>query len=465
MITLAIVIVVASAGCIGPVDNILNDGSSESGSGNTVDAIPQQADVVMLIDPIGFLEDPTTREMGNYFIQDVAEQDGEYDSRLDSFFDQFNDNLSESLNGTEIEIATEDIGDIAVFADTDQVQEGTPTLDQASQNVSDQYAGVVFELDISEDDLEELSQLAENQSTENQDLVETSQYKDRTLFTVSDSGESLSLALLDEGLHVAGPTDVVEDAVDTYAGDSEGVDESIIPERESNTYLSLGTGDLNQTYDGLAEQVDGVEEDPKINSVLLTYSTNADDTIELSADLTSDDGDALFNTQAELENQLSDLRAQVRNNSSAIPEFTEPVLGEENLDVSYQQSTLSFTYQATTQELQDFFDGLYEADLGTGFVPGLGGDEPQVTFPQITTEYETNDLDTGYEINMTVVQNENVQTLRFENSEGEQVASFSELEEGEQLNVTVPEETTSVNVYGVTSDGNEGLVNSVFLGF
>lgn len=488
---LIIVIMVTLAGCVGPIDDptgLLGGDDNDVSGEEPTDAVPSEANFVAQFDPVGLVEDPTTEEIGNYVSQEFAPTNQSFDNQVNQSFEDVNEQLETFLQeeNLSVELSPDDFGQVVLFGDTEQLDQSagagavpmtaagadeseSQTLQQSPEtDLNDQYAGVILELDLSEEDLTELFNAASDQVPADADANLTQgEYNNLPMYTFESEGQEASLIILDEGLHVLGPTDVAQDAADTYVGDSEGVSQDIVPNSTENTYFSLGTSDVNETLTGVSDQVENIDEDPQLESVLLTYSTNGDDTIELDADLTLDSGTAPFQMELEIEDQLEQFRAE--NGSQQNPQFgfVEPVAGEDNFDVSSDGDTLTVSYQATTDEIKEFIDGLSEADLGLG--PGAGpgtgpgaGPGTGSDFPLIDVSTNVTEVDGQKQVVVEVLENENVETLIVEDFSGEVSESFPDPQVGDVYTVDVPP-NTNVDIRAQTESGTESSVEFLFV--
>lgn len=472
-----VVVLVSLAGCIGPVDDITGIlGSDDNVDGeDPIDAVPQESNFVMKVDPIGFAEDPTTREIGNYALSNFSQTNQSFSSQLNSSFEQFNNQIQEDLadEDVDVELRAQDLGEVVFFGDTEQlqtegsglqgVQSGPTTLQQQppnpTQNISNQYFGVVVELNLTESELTELFNATEGSDNATDATFQQEQYNGRPVFTVEEDGQSVSLAILETGVHTFGPTDVVEDAVDTYVGDAEGVNESIVPEDGDNTYLSVGSTDVNQNLTGVSDQIDALDEDPSVESVLFTYSTNGDDTIELSSDLTLDSTQAAFQLQLEGQDGVEQIQEAPENQTGQFG-LVEPVLSEDNINIGSDGATLKVDYEVTTSELKDFIDELQESQLGS---TPTQPDQPVVSTPQISLSTEVTGADSDNPtVQITVDENENVQELRVSEQLGNNTRTFDDPQVGDVYEFEASPQS-NVEIYGTTEEGRESFVDFVFV--
>jgi hypothetical protein len=490
---LLIITMVALAGCVGPIEDptgLLGSDNDASGE-EPIDAIPSEANFVAQFDPIGLVEDPTTKEIGNYASQELGMQNESFDSQINQSFDSANQQLERFLQdeNLSVELSPDDFGDIIVFGDTEQIDQSVAgsgvnpvsmtgsdqtdgeTLQQTPEsNLNDQYAGVILELDLSESELTELFNAASDQiPSDAQGNFTQSEYNGFPMYTFESEGQEGALIMIDEGLHVLGPTSVAKDAADTYAGDSEPVSSDIVPNTTDNTYFSLGTSDVNETLTGVSEQVENIEQDPSVESILVTYSTDGDDTIQLNADLTLNSSQAPFQMQVEIEDQLEQFRSE--DGEQVPPQFTfvEPVAGTDNFDVSSEQNTLSVSYEATTDEIKEFIDGLSESGLGMGPGTGTPDDEnsddvtapPQEPdFPDIEVTTDVNEVDGQKQVRVEVIENQNAENIIVRDFLGNVSETFENPQQGDVYTVDVPP-NTNIEIIGVTESGTEAPLTVV----
>lgn len=474
-----VIALVSLAGCVGPVGEfgILGE-DNNSEQVDPVDAVPQESNFVMKVDPVGFAEDPTTRDIGNYVLSNFTQTNQSFESQLNSSFEDFNNQVQAGLDkeDVDVQLQIQDLGDIILFGDTEQlqptssglesIQPSATTLQQQptppTENISNQYFGMILEVDLTESEITELFNATGNTATSS--TFEQKQYKGKTIFTVESNGESASLAVLGTGVHALGPTSVVEDTIDTYVGDSESANESIIPKDGVNTYLSVGSSDISQNLTGVSEEVESIDEDPSVESVLVTYSTNGDDTANISTDLTMDSTRAAFQLQLEAQSRISEIQGGSENQTSEL-EFIEPVLSKDNINIGSDEATLKLDYKVTTDELKEFIDGLQDSPIGsTPTQPDeTSPDSPVPNTPQISLSTQVeNSTSNNATVRIDVDENENVDRLRVTEQLGNNESIYDNPRQGDTY-IFETGSSSNVEIYGKVESERETLLDFVFI--
>lgn len=463
-VIIALLMMVTLAGCVGPLENpseILNNNNGEVDGENAVDAIPQNANTVAIADPIGLLEDPTTREIGNHVLQEVPDEGQEtefdnYDQFLNDSFQQFNDALVESFEEEEIdvELQIEDFGRVVTFAEVDEnvTEQGlttTPGLEDTDQEVFDQYGGVIIELEIGEEDIDEVFNTASEEIEQEEDVEYTKgQYQGFPIYTVDDGNASVSFSVIDEGLHVLGTTEAVEDSIDTYRGEASGVSESLVPDEGDNTYISVAAEDLGVDLEDTSQNVEDLEEDPTLQSYSLSYSTDGSETMTISTEVTFESAEAASTIEEQSTAPLEEFRTQLEqaNQTSEQQELLESLIGEEAVSVQRNGQTITTDISTTTDDMEQLIDLL----VGGQSVPGFGGvsESDSGTETQVPEgpdiEVDTN-ATVGPQLTVEVTSNENVDALEVRS--GEEVIDENLLDGGEGT------------LGSQTYDGTDGLQN------
>lgn len=513
---IAIVLMITLAGCVGPVDDPtgLIDGDSEEfdvEGEEPVDAVPQETNVLLQADPIGLLEDPTTEQIGDHIIQTFDEETDEFDSydeALDDTFDEANEDIEEALEDEDLdlELEIEDLGEVVMFASIDedltelgesQVTGAPDGGDDFELEEDDLYFGTVIELDLNEEDLDELFNTVENEFNEElEDLEEDEEidnveitketYEGFPIYTLTveiDTEETeepvdveeigVSLALIDDGLHVAGTTNAVEDAIDTYRGELDGVDDELLADPDTNTYFNFAAGDLGVEIPGVSEQLEDLDEDPTLDSARVSYGTDGDEVMTTSTEVGLESFESASAIEGEVSEALDEFRTQIdeaqeqsENGEDADqPPATgselaliAPLIDEDRLTVSQEGTAITAEYETTVVEVTEFIDQIDDLEEGDAdaFAQLLGFgattdsdhhgpvvDEPQ---PQIVVEQDV-DRENG-QVTFEVLQNENVQVL---------TVRSAGVERGQQ-EIMLNSETGSETVDLVQSQGTIELI-------
>lgn len=316
-------------------------------------AVPEQSNVVALADPVGFLTDPVTRDVGNYIIQEEL--------GLNQSYSRLTENLSQDLSGpqTDANISATDLGKVVVFGEVSdsvgysQGEDLNVSAGQSQQtltNISEQYVGVVFELRATESELDALYGLSQN-ATGDQTTVTKHSYKGHTIYTANSTtaavdSVSFGVLSLEDGLHVAGREEVVEDSIDAYEGDAGHVSHELLPESGENTYLSVGTSNIDDNL---------TEENPTPKSIVASYSTDGDDTAILSARIN-------FDSVADATQYSDDVLEGALNQREGTP-FLEDV------DIEVLDSAVTLTYEASTDQINSSINDTAQALQNVSFAP------------------------------------------------------------------------------------------------
>lgn len=430
-----LVLVVILTGCVGPIDDPtgITGGNNVEGEVPS-DAVPERANTVLLADPIGLLQDSTTRDVGNHVIQETMNEDSRefdnYDEALNNSFQEFNDNLETALDGenVSVDVDVNDLGRVIAFAEVDDniTEQGLSTsgvdTEQATEEF-DQYGAVIIELDISKEDIGKLFREASDEIEEEEGVEYTStQYEGFTVYTVEEDNVSASFSVIDEGIHVAGTTEAVRDAIDTYRGDSNRVDESILPNIDDNTYVSVGAQNLNFELDGTSQQVQSLQEDPTLESYSFTYRTDGSTDITLSTEASFESAESAVEINNLSTQQLDSLRNQIEQREQQEGEVSGQLkliqifASEDALDVGRTGSTIETSVEVTTEELKDGIDIAIEGQESSAVAEPDRADRSRMD--NITQEQPDGPrirIDTNAtakpEVTVNIVENENVDTL------------------------------------------------------
>lgn len=478
-----VALAVVSAGCIGPASDLTgeilgdsneNDGSSQGD--NLSDALPSDSNVIIRADPTGLAEDETTRKVGNHVINEYANGEQNYTEYLNQGYSEFDDQLATILQNEslDIQLTSDDIGEFVMFASVDENQISSAATNVSAENTTD-YVGMAFELGLTEDEIDQVFNLAKDEYTGTADVDEVfskSTYNGKTIYTVKnvedDDSEfnNASLAILDSenNYHVIGPKNVVEDSIDTYQGDHPRVSDNILPNRDSNTYLSVGASGLNESLDGLEDEVDSMEEPPTAESVVFSYSTNNDDTVYIDMKVGFEEAISASRSAYEFENLEEDINDQIRESD----DINESVIGEVNIDST--SSDLVVSYETTVTEINNGIDFIYETYSGTRFGPSDPASEPEF---ETGTEASVNIDQSPEQVQITLDNPDNLDGayVSYRNTDDEYATAgaFS----GEDLQsagdmITISEDSqdgmvqegSEMTVFGILPDGSLVTVKS-----
>lgn len=387
--------VAAEIGVINDPIGVFGDNENTQENRTIYDAIPAQSNTVVLLDPIGFTEDPVTQDVGNYLITEELGMNKTYEETIDETFEELNQNISEPLDETEAEadIEVREFGKVVSFGNYNESELGVDTLQnpspaQLGSRVNEQYAGAVIELDVSEDELDELFELAKNQSvTENDNAtLEKTSYNGHTIYTVAgnENGEYVSVSLgvlsIEEGLHTFGRTGIVKDSIDAYEGETERVSDDVIPPHGDNTYFSAGSSGLNST---IGEERNGLT-NATVKSFLASYSTDGQDEAHLRIEVTF----RSLNNAIKYNQDVQDTLSAPSDDLS----FTE------DINVSLDNETVIISYNAKSNDIEDTINDTISAFRKS---PLFGGGElrDDYTYEPTETDYEPPEAEVDVTIN------------------------------------------------------------------
>ena len=403
--------VAAYAGLIDDPTGIFGTEQDQHDHDEIYTAVPEQSNVVALADPIGFLTDPVTKDVANYIIQDEL--------GLNQSYSRYTANLSQDLSGeqTAANITATDIGKVVVFGEIDdslgysQGEDLNVSATQPQQpltNVSEQYIGVVFELEATESELDALYGLSQN-ATGEQTSVTKHSYKGHTMYTDNSTTaavDSLSFGVLslENGLHVAGREEVVKDSIDAYEGNTGHVSHDLLPEPGKNTYLSVGTSNIDENL---------TEDNPAPESIVASYSTDGDDTAILSARINfASVADATRYSDDVLKSALSDEKDE-----------ETPFL--EDVSVEVLDSAVTIEYEATTDQINSSINSTVQALQNFSFAPTTPTDNG--------SEYDTSVYNQSEPAEPKVNVSRTDKTLSFTLQESGEYFEFYMRQDGEEL--------------------------------
>ncbi|MFC3476662.1 hypothetical protein [Halobacterium litoreum] len=195
LLAVAVVAMVATAGCTG---GVLNAGGGGSGSGSAqLDSVPASAEFVGYADVDGMVSDDNLRALMNTALETQAEQSEYYDGPT---------SVEEMLNEAEStsDLSPSKFEDVTFFG-----APGEQTATNAEQ------AGMIVTTDFTEDEL--VATLEEN----GEDLSEST-YADTTLYTYGFQGQN-AMAPLGDGTFALGDEAAVKSVLDVEAGNEEAL--------------------------------------------------------------------------------------------------------------------------------------------------------------------------------------------------------------------------------------------------
>lgn len=407
--------VAAEIGVIEDPIGVFGDNENSQENRTIYDAIPAQSNTVVLLDPVGFTEDPVTKDVGNYLITEELGMNKTYEETINETFEELNQNISKPLDetGAEADIEVREFGKLVAFGNYSESELGADTLqnpspEQLEPRLNEQYAGAVIELDVSEDELDELFEVAKNQSNSavenNNATLEKTTYNGHTIYTVAgnENGEYVSVSLgvlsIEEGLHTFGRTDIVKDSIDAYEGEIERVSDDVIPPHDDNTYFSAGSSGLNSTIGG---ERDGLT-NATVNSFLASYSTDGQDEAHLRIEVT-------FRSLSNAIKYNQDVQDTLSAPSDDLS-FTE------DINVSLDNETVIISYRAKSNDIEDSINDTISTFRNS---PLFGGSElrDDYTYEPPQTDYEPPEA----EVDVTITD--------------DRAVSFRVVEPGEYLNM------------------------------
>lgn len=350
LIVTGVVVLLVAIGGVSAFAGIGPFGGDEPES--VYDGIPNEANTVAYADPIGFSEDPTTEDVANHYLETAGAQDTTYEEAREQYKDQLDTQLQRTTDqlGTDAQISVDDVGEMAAFAKVQETQD-------VSNPYQGDYTAVVFELDITEDEFEELANSAVEESSDSQTTgnAEVTEYNGHTMLVIEQGQDQTSaIALLEEGTHVAGNREAVEDSIDTWNGDMERIDSSLIPESDAeNTYFGFSS----EVNDDLQQQINqGLESNPDVETVTGTYATNGEDEVYVDVRVTT-------STEEAAQSLVEEIRQQ-RENSQASQ--------IENINIGVEETSVTIRYEATTEEINGVIDE-FLGQTQTQTAPSIAG--------------------------------------------------------------------------------------------
>lgn len=273
---------------------VLSDDEPEA-----MDAVPADSNVVIQADPVGFAEDPVTIHTIDTALESFSGEENTYEDVVEDDFEEINEEINESLDeeGYEnIDLRLQDFGNIVIFGDHQDLEDDTDNID----GFDGEYVGILIELDITQENVETV--------LENEDVpVEETTYNGEDVFIIEENDEKIAFSTIDNGLHVLGPENVVEDSIDTYKGDKESIDEDMRPDLDSNTYLSLSVTDFDEIDDFDQDQVD--DEVSDVHTIQMSYQTGGEEEIDeaqFNVKLIMNDEDSAINIEDEIRSDIED---------------------------------------------------------------------------------------------------------------------------------------------------------------
>lgn len=199
-------------------------GNGNGGDDPAQQVVPAQATMAGFVDLQGMVDDGNLRSIGDAFLGELATMEG-YDGpeTVEEAISQAEEEAQQSSDSSEL--GSDTLESMTFFTDVEAVDQEDP------------YAGAVISLSISESEFQDLL----DQNAEDYDEDE---YNGITIYSnvdeVSDqagmSGSDAVVAWLGDGQMAAATRPVVEDIIDVFQGDADGM-----------------SGDLESHYDGVSE--------------------------------------------------------------------------------------------------------------------------------------------------------------------------------------------------------------------
>lgn len=351
---LAVAAMLLLAGC-----GSLGSGGTQSPSATdetdrtVLGAVPADATIVIVADPVGLATDPTTETVANDLLSDFG-QSANYSEIREATFRQANRNLSDTFSelGTDANLTVSGIGRLAIFSKQ-------PASSISPSQAGAAYSGVIIQANLTAAEVTSLYEQATAQLPERaQDSLTKTTYNGVPFYRINGSSypdtvagqqlpqrQSTAFAVLDSdaGLHAAGTPQAVRDAIDTYLGEAPGVDEDIRPQLTDRTYLSVG---INTT----SMDVASVSQDGSLPG----NATSITGALQTSEDTVSVEFAVTFDTATAAQAAADQAR---QNISSDTPYET---------NVSVDGQTAQATVTATATETADSIEQFIQQLAGTG---------------------------------------------------------------------------------------------------
>jgi len=321
-LTILAVLVVFLAGCGGLGGGDGGDGSSSPApSEDALDMVPTGVDGVMYFDS-GIIEDQTTEDLADGFIQMAQEQQGSAYTGPDSYQDLLDEFESQS------DLSPSGFQRVTVFGQFNQNME------------AEEYAGGIFQTDWTYEEIVDAT---------DQELgdVEESSYNGVTVYISEDEfGEVTWLGDLGDGTFVVGTEEVVKDVIDVNQGDANAFSGTLRDsfENAQDGYMKAAFTVPEEQFD---ENAGGQMGNPNdIEVITMTYYTSGD-TMNLDTQLTAASESSAQEFQQSigfvLDFAVSDMEQQNPELASLL----------EQLEVSQDGNTVTIAFSTTPQEILD----------------------------------------------------------------------------------------------------------------
>ncbi len=335
--TVAVVVMLATAGCVGSIPGFGGDGGG--GAAQPVEHVPAGVDAVVTVDA-DVLQDENTRAVLNTLFEESEagpDDPQSVNEALEQVQEQLNDNLSANLS-------IEAVNGMAAFA-------RTPAPSETSDVEANQYAGVVVSVEWDREDV--LTNLRD------ENTVTESTYQEVTVYEIVNetSEEPLYAAEYRDGLWAfSGNRTVVTDVVDVAQGDADtfsGDLRTAFDRTRDDAYVRYATtltdqqresvGSLAALY-GASAPVD-LTQFAAVTAYAGDYYTEGDN-VGVSTYLTATNESA-----AERINQT--VGALIQLGKGTVEPGTPAEAQIDALSSSHEETTVSITYEIPVSELQD----------------------------------------------------------------------------------------------------------------
>ncbi|MDZ7687971.1 MAG: hypothetical protein U5J64_04465 [Halobacteriales archaeon] len=333
----ALTAMVALSGCIG------GNGGGDSADVDVVEFVPNEADGVFHID-MAILEDQTTADLANAFIEMDMEQQGE-DYEGPESYDEI---WEEFEQGSDTEFDPRDLHEAVVFG---SVPEDPEMVEE------DGYTAGVLSADLTED---EMVGLVEQNAT-----VEADEYEGVPFYTVEpDTGSASYMAVLQEGVFSFGTEQAVRDTVDVSQGDAETLSGDLREEldrvRDGYINFAFSVPDSAMPSQGGQGSQSPFSAFEKVTVVSGSYYTDGD-TVGVSTNMRADSGD----DAQDVSDAVDGLAALGRMSfGEEVNDILEP------LEVERDESTVLVTYETTVDQLVEDIESLENLGMPGPSSPG-----------------------------------------------------------------------------------------------
>jgi len=282
----------ALAGC---GDIMGGNGNGGSGSDPVQEVVPEQAQMVAHMDIQGMVQDSNLRSIGNSFLGELATMEGYTGPET----------IEEAIAQAE-EQAQEESGDSELGSDS--IESMTFFTEVENVDNQDPYAGAAITTSLSED---EFTSIIDEQGTE----YSTEDYNGVTIYKGTNvdmqQAEDGGVAWLGDGQMAAGTREVLEDMIDVFNGDADGLSGDIKGHYDgvSEGYLRFATMVPEGTFpENQGEGGIGPNWEPFQNIEFISGNfVSGGDTVSLNINHHTDSSDSASAVQQEVDNLLGTL--------------------------------------------------------------------------------------------------------------------------------------------------------------